>query len=129
LAVPGVTRLPKSAWAVHADIVAGEEVVEQALENADPWQSYLDLETTGLDLILRVRRPGDYFQPLGMGGQSKSLNAFMIDAKVSRAIRDLLPLVVSPRHIVWVAGYRIDERARITDQTHRVLRSRFVKPN
>jgi len=129
LEVPGVTRLPQSVWAVHTDIVASEGVAQQALENTDPWQSYLDLERTGLDLSLRVRRPGDHFQPLGMGGRSKSLNAFMIDAKVPRGIRDRLPLVVSPGHIVWVAGYRIDERARITDQTHRVLYSRFVKSN
>jgi tRNA(Ile)-lysidine synthase len=129
LVVPGVTRLPQSAWAVRTEIVAREEVAEQALKNTDPWQSYLDLDTTGPDLSLRVRRPGDCFQPLGMGGQSKSLNAFMTDAKVPRGIRDQLPLVVSPGHIVWVAGYRIDERARITDQTRQVLHSRFVKSN
>jgi tRNA(Ile)-lysidine synthase len=129
LTVPGVTRLPQSTWAVSTEIVASEEVTEEALENTDPWQSYLDLETTGPHLSLRVRRPGDCFQPLGMRGKSKSLNAFMTDAKVPRGIRDQLPLVVSPGHIVWVAGYRIDERARITGGTRQVLHSRFVKSN
>jgi tRNA(Ile)-lysidine synthase len=127
LAVPGVTRLPESGWAVRAEIVAREGAAQQALENTDPWQSYLDLEITGPDLCLRVRRPRDCFQPLGMGGKSKSLTAFMIDAKIPREIRDQLPLVVSPAQIVWVAGYRIDERARITGRTRQVLRSRFVK--
>jgi tRNA(Ile)-lysidine synthase len=127
VAVPGVTRLLHSAWALHAEIVPAEEVAQQALENTDPWCSYLDLERTGRDLSLRVRRRGDRFQPLGMGGQSKSLNAFMIDAKVSRAIRDQLPLVVSPGQIVWVAGYRIDERVKITDLTDQVIGLRFAR--
>jgi len=129
LAVPGLTRLPQSTWAVRTEIVASEEVAEEALENTDPWQSFLDLETTGPDLSLRVRQPGDYFQPLGMTGKSKSLNTFMTDAKIPREIRDQLPLVVSPGHIVWVAGYRIDERARITGRTRQVLHSRFIKSN
>jgi tRNA(Ile)-lysidine synthase len=127
LTVPGVTRLPQSSWAVSTEILASEEVEQEALENTDPWQSFLDLETTGLDLSLRVRRPGDHFQPLGMRGESKSLNAFMIDAKIPRQIRDQLPLAVSPAHIVWVAGYRIDERAKVTDLTDRVVGLRFVK--
>jgi tRNA(Ile)-lysidine synthase len=129
LQVPGVTWLRESPWALHTELVAGEEAVSQAMANTDPWQSYLDLEATGSDLSLRVRRPGDCFQPLGMAGKSKTLTAFMIDAKIPREIRDQLPLIVSPRHIVWVAGYRIDQRARITDRTRRVLHARFVKSN
>jgi tRNA(Ile)-lysidine synthase len=99
----------------------------EALSNADPWQAYLDLERTGDQLTLRARQTGDRFQPLGMSGRSKSLNAFLIDAKVPQNIRDRLPLVVSASHIVWVAGQRIDERARITDHTSEVLHLRFCR--
>ncbi len=51
----------------------------------------------------------------------------MIDAKIPQHIRDRLPLVVSPTHIVWVSGYRIDERVKVTQQTEHVLHLRFVK--
>ena len=127
LRVPGTTLLTETAWAVHSEIVVRAQLPERALENADPWQAYLDLERTGVDLRLRARQSGDRFQPLGMAGRSKSLNSFMIDAKIPQQIRDRLPLAVSPRHIVWVAGYRIDERVKVTGQTRQVLRLRFVK--
>jgi len=104
-----------------------QRMPEEALRNTDPWQAYLDLERTGDQLALRARKTGDRFQPLGMPGKSKSLNAFLIDAKVPQDVRDRLPLVVSTTHVVWVAGQRIDERAKITDQTRDVLHLRFLK--
>ena len=44
--------------------------------------------------------------------QPKELTEFMIDAKIPRAWRARVPIVCSPRHIVWVAGWGIDERAQ-----------------
>jgi tRNA(Ile)-lysidine synthase len=127
LLVPGDTPLRDSPWIVHSQTMKSPDLPPTALENLDPWQAYLDLESTGANLILRRRRPGDRFQPLGMGGSSKSLSDFLIDAKVPQHIRDLLPLVVSPRQIVWVAGYRLDERVKITSRTSQVLHLRFAK--
>jgi tRNA(Ile)-lysidine synthase len=125
--VPGTTVLPDSEWELRAVVVQRDRLPEEALHHVGPWQAYLDLEQTGDQLTLRGRRGGDRFQPLGMAGKSKSLNAFFIDAKVPQHIRDGLPLVVSPRHIVWVAGYRIDERAKITERTRRVMHLCFAK--
>jgi tRNA(Ile)-lysidine synthase len=125
IAVPGKTPLPD--WELITEVLAGERGKEEALNNQDPWQAYLDLDQMGQDLILRGRKPGDRFQPLGMGGRSKPLREFMIDAKIPHHIRDKAPLVVSPQNIVWVAGYRIDERARVTERTERVLKIWFQK--
>jgi len=125
IAVPGRTPLPD--WHLITEVLAGEGGKEEALNNQDPWQGYLDLDQVGQDLILRGRKPGDRFQPLGMGGRSKPLREFMIDAKIPHHIRDKVPLVVSPQNIVWVAGYRIDERARVTEKTGKVLKIWFQK--
>lgn len=125
--VPGTTQIPGGDWRLQADVMNRDRMPEEALRNAGPWQAYLDLERTGDQLALRARKTGDRFQPLGMAGKSKSLNAFLIDAKVPQDVRDRLPLVVSTTHVVWVAGQRIDERAKITDQTRDVLHLRFLK--
>ncbi len=125
--VPGTTEIPGSDWRLQADVVDSERMPEGALRNADPWQAFLDLERTGDQLMLRARETRDRFQPLGMDGRSKSINAFLIDAKVPQDVRDHLPLVASTSHIVWVAGQRIDERAKITNQTRQVLHLRFLK--
>jgi len=86
--------------------------------------AYFDLDKTGDKLVVRSRRPSDRFQPLGMS-QPKKLNEFMIDAKIPQAWRRRIPLVCSPRHIIWVVGWRIDDRVKVTEDTKRILCLKF----
>ena len=51
----------------------------------------------------------------------------MIDAGIPRDWRNRIPIVASPDKIVWVTGYRIDERVKITPETTSVLRLKFVR--
>lgn len=62
-------------------------------------------------LVVRTRRPGDRFQPAGME-HAKKLQDFFVDTHVPGEERDAVPLVVSPRGIVWVVGRRVAEWAR-----------------
>ena len=114
--VPGDTTLP--GWGVKADIIPPQG------ENAEGFSARLDLDRAGTDLVVRGRRPGDRFQPLGMD-EPKKLQDFFVDAKVPRLWRDRVPLVCSPEHILWVVGLRIGERAKVTDATRRVLHLEF----
>ncbi len=126
LAVPGITRWGE--WQVEVATADVSGAVEGAqTPPADPWQAWLDADIVGEDLWVRSRRPGDRFQPLGMAGEKK-LQDFFVDARVPRAERDAVPLVRGRPGIVWVVGHRIDERARITGATRRVLRLRFQRP-
>ena len=93
----------------------------KALRHSHPWQAYLDYGVTGAALGLRPRRTGDRFCPQGLGPKPTTVNRFMINAKIPRAWRDLIPLLVSATQVLWVAGWRIDERAKVTDTTTRVL--------
>jgi tRNA(Ile)-lysidine synthase len=86
--------------------------------------AYFDLDKTGDKLVVRSRRPGDRFQPLGMS-QPKKLNEFMIDAKIPQAWRRRIPLVCSPQHILWIVGWRIDDRVKVTHSTKQILRLKF----
>ena len=85
----------------------------------------MDMDCVGDRLWVRGRLPRDRFQPLGMEG-SKSLQEFMIDARIPRRWRDGLPLVVSERGVVCVPGWRIAHWARVTEVTRRVLRLRVT---
>jgi tRNA(Ile)-lysidine synthase len=119
LKIPGLTRLP--GWTVQAKVLSPSEV---AL-NAGDFTAYLDFTRAGSRLFVRAPRPGDRFQPLGMTGLKK-LNRFMIDARIPRSWRRFIPVVVSPAHIVWVVGYRIDARVRVTVATLKVLSLEFM---
>ena len=121
LNVPGVTPLPDSPWRVVARVFPRQELPAGWVDNTDPWQAFLDFEVVGRELTLRQREPGDRFCPLGLGGNQKLVGDFLINAKVPRAWRAFVPIVASPRHIVWLAGWRVDERARVTEATTQVL--------
>jgi len=92
-----------------------------------PWRVYIDAERIGSEgLSLRPRRPGDRFHPLGLDGHSLKLSDFMVNAKIEKALRDRWPLVTCGDEIVWVAGLRLDERFKVTDETKYVMRLEFV---
>ncbi|MGD8501189.1 MAG: tRNA lysidine(34) synthetase TilS, partial [Phycisphaerales bacterium] len=120
LQIPGTTVLP--GWQVVADIVEQRHVSEE--DNS--CITCFDLARTGSELTIRPRRPGDRFQPLGMS-QLKKLNEFMIDSKIPQAWRRRVPIVCSPEQIIWVVGWRIDERAKVTADTKQFLRLEFKR--
>jgi tRNA(Ile)-lysidine synthase len=90
------------------------------------FRAYLDLDEVGKELLVRGRRAGDRFQPLGME-QSKRLQDFMVDSKIPRAWRERVPLVCSPQQILWVVGWRIGERVKVRDSTKQVLHLEFQR--
>jgi len=85
-----------------------------------------DLDKAGDKLAVRPRRAGDRFQPLGMS-QPKKLGEFMIDARIPHAWRQRIPIVSSPQHILWVVGWRIDDRTKVTENTRQVLCLEFER--
>jgi len=120
LEIPG--RMELAGWHVEATIIDRK----QMKETDSGFIAYFDLAKTGSQLTARPRRPGDRFQPLGLG-QPKKLNEFMIDSKIPHAWRQRVPIVSSPEHILWVVGWRIDERVKVTAETEKVLRLEFKR--
>ncbi|MGI4789710.1 MAG: tRNA lysidine(34) synthetase TilS [Janthinobacterium lividum] len=72
-------------------------------------------------LMVRTRRIGDQIDPLGMGGRHKKLSHIFTDAKFPRSEREHVPIIADARGIVWVAGYTLSERAKVTPNTTKVL--------
>ena len=86
----------------------------------------LDADRFTPDLVLRAWQPGDRFQPAGMGGHQKKLQDFFTNLKVPRSMRGRIPLLVAPEGILWVVGYRADQRFVATESTRRVLTTRVT---
>ncbi|MFQ6122429.1 MAG: tRNA lysidine(34) synthetase TilS [Dehalococcoidales bacterium] len=136
LKIPGKTRLP--GWYVEAAIIDLKGESEKGFIPPfprggdkggglpDSLTACFDLDKAGNELIVRTRQSGDRFQPLGMS-QPKKLNEFMIDSKIPHAWRKRIPIVCSPEHILWVVGWRIDERAKVTEDTKQVLCLKFER--
>ena len=86
----------------------------------------LDADKIHFPLTLRHWHHGDRFYPLGMKG-SKLLSDFFVDQKFTEAQKKNVFLLVSAdNQILWVIGYRIDNRFRITNTTKKVFVCRLV---
>lgn len=127
LALPGRTWLPGGDWLVDVRLVDRDGLPAGWDANADPWQAFLAAVVAEANLALRTRRPGDRFQPLGLGGHSAKLADFLTNAKVPHSVRDRLPLVGCDWGIAWVCGHRVDERAAVRLTTRRILWLRFQR--
>jgi tRNA(Ile)-lysidine synthase len=119
LNIPGETKL--SGWLVKAVIINQEEMTERG-----NFTAYFDLDKTGDKLLVRPRRQGDRFQPLGLP-QPKKVGEFMIDAKIPQAWRGKIPVVCSPKQILWVVGWRIDDRVKVSEDAKQILRLKFKR--
>jgi tRNA(Ile)-lysidine synthase len=87
----------------------------------DKYTVLLDAGNMVFPLKVRHREKGDFFYPHGFG-KKKKLQDYFVDEKVPRDERDSVPILVSGNDIVWVAGYRADERFKITNKTEKFLR-------
>ncbi|HHY45956.1 MAG TPA: tRNA lysidine(34) synthetase TilS [Firmicutes bacterium] len=119
LDVPGEVSIPHGPT-IKAEELPREGLQEASIETAGKDEAFLDRDLVTPPLTVRSRRPGDRFWPLGLGAPKK-LKDFFIDARVPRRARDIIPLVLNGEDIIWVAGYRIDERYKVTERTGRVL--------
>jgi tRNA(Ile)-lysidine synthase len=123
LTIPGVTNLP--GWRIEAALTTPEKTGNTP-DNPDAFTACLDCEKTGPKIRVRTLRRGDRFQPLGLG-QEKKVARFMLDAHVPRLWRPGIPIFYTPRQIVWIAGYRLDERVKVTSATRQVLCIKLCK--
>jgi len=123
LKVPGKTVFP--GWKVVASVGAASFPLPDILSQSNLVADF-DLHNTGAELFVRQRRSGDKFQPLGMN-MPKKLHEFMVDAKIPRSWRGHIPIVCSPQQIIWVVGWQIDDRVKITEASEEILRLEFIK--
>jgi len=90
------------------------ELTSLADIDKNPNKAYLDWTKIDKPLIVRYVQDGDYFYPLGLN-KKKKVNRFLTDLKVSRSEKQQTLVVCHGEHIIYVVGFRIDHRYRITD--------------
>jgi len=118
LNIPGETVIP--GWIISAEVIQPERVKL----GEDNYTAYFDFDKSGKTLSVRARKTGNRFQPMGLPG-FKKVGQFMIDEKIPRTWRPHIPVVCSEQQIMWIVGWRIDDRVKVTENTSHVLRLHF----
>ena len=105
---------------VHLHFSKLEKTTDYALDKSSE-VAQLDYDKIQFPLTLRHWRHGDRFHPLGMRG-SKLLSDFFVDQKFTEWQKQNVWLLVSDNNdILWVVGYRIDDRYKVTVETNSVF--------
>lgn len=76
----------------------------------------MDRTNLQFPLLLRTWLPGDTFQPFGMHGQHQKVQDFLTNQKVSRLDKEQVRILLNGDGTpIWVIGWRLDERFRVTN--------------
>jgi tRNA(Ile)-lysidine synthase len=109
--------------------------MEETCLNKEGWANTSESLSVWLDadrlpaenLVIRPRRAGDNFSPLGMDGQTIKVKDLYINLKIPRRARMHWPLVCAGEQVLWVVGFRIAHPFRITEETKHILHLEIKK--
>ena len=74
------------------------------------------------DLFIRIREPGDLYQPIGSRGQKK-VKDWMIDRKWSQLRKENTPSIADKNgKILWIPGFAPSVSVKLDDRSCRVIR-------
>lgn len=107
-------------WLGNTFIQSAKALTETAIEKTSS-KAFFDSEKLIYPLTIRAWHQGDVFKPFGMHGKKK-LSDYFISEKIPSTQKSKIPIVVNGNgDILWVAGYRADDRYKVTATTKKVV--------
>jgi tRNA(Ile)-lysidine synthase len=83
-------------------------------------EALIDYSKVKPPIFIKNWEAGDKFYPLGMD-KEKKLQDFFVDNKIPIHLKSSIPVFMDREKIIWVGGYRIDDRVKITGNTREIL--------
>jgi tRNA(Ile)-lysidine synthase len=91
-----------------------------SLKGDDLRRGLIDRAKLRLPLVVRSRRPGDLYRPIGAPGRKK-LKEILRAKGIPLRDRDRLPVFTSGDEIVWVPGLPVGEKFKVGEAAKRVF--------
>jgi tRNA(Ile)-lysidine synthase len=123
--IPGQTTFEK--FSIHAAVLERKRVDFEKFKAAKNLSiEWFDLDKIKPPLVVRYRRPGDRFVPLGQS-KAKKLGKFMTAQRVPHGIRKDAFVIADCEKIIWIWPVRVSEQSKITGQTRKILQLQITK--
>jgi tRNA(Ile)-lysidine synthase len=113
--IPGIIHVKETNRTISIEKTSRDKIDLQSTNKV-----YLDFDEIQHPIILRNRRDGDRFQPLGMKGRQK-IKSLFINQKIPRDRRNEVMLLVDQDSVIWIENMHLNDRVKITTQTINVL--------
>jgi tRNA(Ile)-lysidine synthase len=113
----GLTWLPQGRGSVSCRRHKADHPVRFS---SDPNRQVISADQLTAELVIRQRKPGELWQPLGLGGM-KSLKKTLMEMGIPRIQRDDCLLLCHRDQVIWVLGGPIGEICRVTSKTMNLL--------
>jgi tRNA(Ile)-lysidine synthase len=98
------------------------DIDEVNIKNKKRNEEFIDVTNVDINnLIIRNWKEGDCFIPLGMKGK-KNVSDFLTDVKVNAIDKKKQKVLLNVNEIIYLIGYRISEKYKITEKTKKVLK-------
>ncbi len=119
---PGTYQLPENHGVLQIECLEKNGKEAELQFRGDKNCEIFDAESISFPLVLRSWQPGDVFFPLGMAGRRKKVKNFFTDCKVPLERKHSIPILCHDQRIVWIAGYRLDERFAVASTTKKFMK-------
>jgi len=117
--IPGQSRFGN--YLIEAGIFDAEMGAGKFKAGKTGFVEWFDWAKIKPPLIVRTRKDGDRFIPLGLA-EEKKVGRFLIDQRVPQRIRKKVLVVADSEKIIWLWPIRMCGQAKITEKTKKILR-------
>lgn len=111
-------------WRIRMSETEDPAAISTLVPPPPPGVVWMDADAASDSLHIRAWQPGDRLRPIHLGGEKK-VSDILTELKRRGAARTESFVIASGENVLYLEGYRIDERVAIGPHTQRVLELRF----
>lgn len=124
LTIPGSTQVHELDAVIKTSVEKVIDVDKCGRMGYNSFVQFFDYDSLSRGINIRNRRDGDIFKPFRSNG-TKKLKKYFIDSKIPRELRDEIPLICIDNEVVWVVGYKISDKFKVTENTKSILKIEY----
>jgi len=122
--IPGQTRFGR--YLIGANIFeADKQNFQKFKAEKNNFIEWFDFNKIKPPLLIRLRKAGDRFVPLGLD-REKKVGKFLTAARVPQHLRKKLLIVADSEKIIWLWPIRTSRQAKVTGATRKILQLRIT---